>query len=251
MSSSNSSSSIRIEKRQVGEVDVFIFHLEGTPNEARDHFKNQLNAKFIKDFSDALDEALRQSKKGRNCAIVTTSTGKHYSDGLDLSYVLSIESVDEKIAFLKSVETLLYKLLTFPMITVAAVNGHAFAGGMLLALAHDYRISNEEKGFWCMSEIDIPSPLTPGYSALINSKLNAQTVAHMMITGARLNAKEMQANQVVWQTAKGEAAVLEEAVKLAAKYGVKSKSVMREIKEDVWWNAAKQLKYGSAARAKL
>lgn len=244
-------SCIRIEKRKEDDVDVFIFHMEGTPNDSGDGFKNQLNDKFVADFSNALDEALKMSDEGRNAAIVTVSKGKHYSDGLDLGYVIGLQSVEEKITFLKSVELLYYKLLTFPMITVAAVNGHSFAGGMLLSLAHDYRISNEEKGFWCMSEIDIPAPLTPGFSALLNAKLNPAIASHMMTTGSRLNAKEMQQHGVVWQTAKGESAVLEAAVKLAAKHGVKSKSVMREIKEDLWWNAAKQLKYGSAARSKL
>lgn len=122
---------------------------------------------------------------------------------------------------------------------------------MLLSLAHDYRVANDEKGFWCMSEIDIGAPLTPGFSALLNAKMSPQIASHMMITGSRLNAKEMQGYGVVWQTAKGETAVLDAAVKLGAKHGSKAKPVMAEIKEDLWWTAAKQLRDGSAARAKL
>ena len=102
-----------------------------------------------------------------------------------------------------------------------------------------------------MSEIDIGAPLTPGFSALLNAKLSPQVASHMMITGSRFNSKEMQQNGVVYQTAKGEAAVLDAALKLAAKHAAKAKPVMREIKEDLWWNAAKQLKYGSAARSNL
>lgn len=122
---------------------------------------------------------------------------------------------------------------------------------MLLSLAHDYRIANDEKGFWCMSEIDIGAPLTPGFAALLNAKLSPLIASHMMITGSRLNAKAMQQYGVVWGTAKGEAAVLEESIKVGVQFGVKAKPVMREIKEDLWWNAAKQLRDGSAARAHL
>ena len=241
----SASSSIRIEKVVSNDVDVYVLHLEsGEKNE------NRLNEQFVRDFSNALDE-VRKRAKGGPAALVTVGNGKHYSDGLDLAFVLGLGSNEAMIAFLKTVEILLFKLVTFPMPTVAAVNGHAFAGGMLLALAHDYRIANEEKGFWSMSEIDIPATLTPGFSALLNAKLSPMIASHMMITGSRLNAKEMQSHGVIWQTAKGEAAVLAEAVKLAGKYGVKAKPVMGEIKEDLWYAAAKQLRDGSAARAKF
>ena len=241
---------VRVEKVVTDEAPVYVLHLEGTPNENGGGFMNKLNNEFLADFQSALD-FVEKDAKGGEAGLVTVSKGKHYSDGLDLNFVLGIDSVEAKIQFLKNVELLFFRLLTFPMPTVAAVNGHAFAGGMLLALAHDYRISNNEKGFWCMSEIDIGSPLTPGYSALLNAKLNPQIASHMMISGARLNAKEMQNHGVVWDTAKGEAAVLEAAIKLAAKVGTKAKPVMREIKEDLWWSTAKQLRDGSAARSKL
>lgn len=53
---------------------------------------------------------------------------------------------------------LLSRLLVFPIPTIAAINGHAFAGGFCLALAHDYRImkhADGKKAIWlCMNEID-------------------------------------------------------------------------------------------------
>jgi enoyl-CoA hydratase/carnithine racemase len=240
---------VRVEKVTKDDVDVYVLHLEGSPNDSRTGFENKLNADFLRDFNAALDEVLKDSNGGP-AGLVTVGKGKHYSDGLDLSYVLGLDSDAAKIDFLKQVELLFYRVLTLPMPTVAAVNGHAFAGGMLLSLAHDYRVANEEKGFWCMSEIDIGAPLTPGFSALLNAKMSPHIASHMMISGSRLNAKEMQKHAVVWDTAKGEGAVLEAAVKLAAKLGPKAKSVMTEIKQDVWDRAAKQLLTGSAARAK-
>ena len=176
-------------------------------------------------------------------ALVTVSRGKHYSDGLDLSYVLSeLPDNDAKMAFLKRVDKLFARLLTFPMITVAAVNGHAFAGGMLLALCHDYRVGNQTKGFWCMTEINMGARLTPGFSMLINSKMPAALTSHMMITATRLDSKQMKQDWgIVHELGEGEAQVLEKAIKLAGSYADKGKQALGEIKQDVWWEAWNEL----------
>jgi hypothetical protein len=58
----------------------------------------------------------------------------------------------------------LIRLLTFPLVTIAAINGHAFAGGFLVALACDFRLISAEdpagkKKVWCcMNEVDFGAP---------------------------------------------------------------------------------------------
>lgn len=59
---------------------------------------------------------------------------------------------------------LLLKILTFPLPTMAAINGHSFAGGMLFAIAHDFRIMREDYGFMCLSELNLDFPIPEGYS---------------------------------------------------------------------------------------
>lgn len=43
--------------------------------------------------------------------------------------------------------------MTFPLITIAAINGHCFAGGMLLALCCDYRLMTTGRGWMSMNEV--------------------------------------------------------------------------------------------------
>ena len=57
------------------------------------------------------------------------------------------------------------------MPTVAALPGHAFAGGFMLALACDYRVMNNRRGYCCLNEAEIGLPLTIGMTALVMAKL--------------------------------------------------------------------------------
>ena len=116
---------VRIEETTINDVQVFILRLEAFPN-GQGGFENKLNQIFVKDFLQALDEVEKRAKGGP-AALVTVGKGKHYSDGLALSEVSSLGK-QVMFDFLKSVELLFLRLLTFPMPTVAAVNGHAFAG---------------------------------------------------------------------------------------------------------------------------
>jgi enoyl-CoA hydratase/carnithine racemase len=45
------------------------------------------------------------------------------------------------------VQSILAKLLAPPMPTVAAVTGHAFGGGAMLGMAHDWRVMRTDRGY--------------------------------------------------------------------------------------------------------
>ncbi|KAB5596174.1 Enoyl-CoA hydratase/isomerase family protein [Ceratobasidium theobromae] len=63
------------------------------------------------------------------------------------------------------------RLLSFPIPTVAALNGHTFAAGYLLALACDYRVMTAGKAWACFNEVHFGAPLPPAFAALIRIKL--------------------------------------------------------------------------------
>jgi enoyl-CoA hydratase/carnithine racemase len=47
--------------------------------------------------------------------------------------------------------------------TVAAVNGHAFAAGGMMMLAHDFRVMRSDRGYFCLNEVDLGLPLAPAW----------------------------------------------------------------------------------------
>jgi Delta3-Delta2-enoyl-CoA isomerase len=77
------------------------------------------------------------------------------------------------------------------MPTVALVNGHAFAGGLMLAMYHDYRIFNPSRGFLCLNELDFGVPLKPAMSSIFRQKVPYPAVYRSLVLEAkRFGAKD-------------------------------------------------------------
>jgi enoyl-CoA hydratase/carnithine racemase len=76
------------------------------------------------------------------------------------------------------------------MPTIALVNGHAFAGGFMLAMYHDYRVFNPSRGFLCLNELDLGVPLKPAMSSIFRQKLSPQVYKVMVLEAKRFSAKE-------------------------------------------------------------
>jgi enoyl-CoA hydratase/carnithine racemase len=116
-------------------------------------------------------------------ALVTTGQGRFFSNGLDLEWLA--EHGDRLVPYVADVQALLARLLTLPVPTVAAVNGHAFGAGAMLAIAHDFRVMRADRGFFCFPEVDIGLSFAPGMAALIQSKLTPAAAVASMTTGRR------------------------------------------------------------------
>jgi enoyl-CoA hydratase/carnithine racemase len=189
--------------------------------------------RFNRAFFDALDDALDRVEKSEGPgALVTTGEGKFYSNGLDLAW-LGGDGKAEAAAFLGRVHRLFARMLAFPMPTVAALNGHAFAGGAMLALCHDFRVMRADRGFLCLPESDLKLPLTPGMNAVVTAKLSKYAAHEAIVTGRRYGAEECLALHMVHRTAP-EAEVLARAVELARPLAGKDRATQAALKRRLY-----------------
>src|SRR5262245_16662908 len=147
--------------------------------------ENRFHPQMLAELNGDLDEV-----EGRDgpAAFVITGDGKFFSNGLDLDHMSSVP--DEAAGIVSDVQMLLARVLGFPTATVAALNGHVFAAGAMLALACDQRVMRADRGYFCLPEVDLGIPFTPGMNALITSNLSTATAREAMLTGRRYGGGE-------------------------------------------------------------
>lgn len=172
-------------------------------------------------------------------ALVLTGTGKFFSNGLDLDYMGA--NTSEIDAILARVHALFARVLGLNMPTIAAINGHAFAAGAMLALSFDAAVMRDDRGYFCLPEADMGIPFTPGMSALIMARLSPAVAHRAMLTGHRYTAQEALDAKIVAEIA-SEDAVLDRAVELAAGLAGKPRAGIGAIKRGMYASVIDTLK---------
>ncbi|MET9615987.1 enoyl-CoA hydratase-related protein [Kitasatospora indigofera] len=195
--------------------------------------------RFHPDWLAAVNALLDEVEKAEGPrALVTAASGKFFSNGLDLEWLFA--HADRANEYVGGVQALLARVLTLPMVTVAALQGHTFAAGAMLSLAHDFRVMRGDRGFWCLPEAEINIPFTAGMSALIQARLAPQTAHEAMVTARRYGGHDALAAGVVDRTAEEEA-VRRTAVELAAAHTAKAGPTVGTIKTRMYARALEAL----------
>jgi enoyl-CoA hydratase/carnithine racemase len=198
--------------------------------------ENRLNPTTLGALEAALDEAERGEDVG---ALVLAGEGKYFCNGFDLDWLAAASPADAA-EMVARAQRLLARVLTLPVATVAAVNGHAFAAGAMLALACDARVMREDRGYLCLPEVDIGLVFTPGMTALLKARLPTVTAHQAMVHGRRFTAPEALAGGVLDAAVPAER-VLEAAVELARTLGGKPRAVLAAIKRGLYGDAVAAL----------
>jgi enoyl-CoA hydratase len=142
------------------------------------------------DVLSQIDAALRDLEQQREVrAVVLTGSGRCFSAGLDLKAIPAYSPADQRetVLVLNRVVTRLYRM---PVPTIAAVNGHAIAGGLILVLACDYRIGTRAPCELGLTEarVGIPFPAAP--LAVLKSELAPAVVRRLTLTGRNIDSQK-------------------------------------------------------------
>ncbi|EIN09726.1 ClpP/crotonase [Punctularia strigosozonata HHB-11173 SS5] len=88
----------------------------------------------------------------------------------------------------------LRRLLTFPIPTVAAINGHCFAAGMMISLCCDYRVmtdASKRRAWMCMNEVHFGAAWPESFVGLLRGKVgSAQVHRQVAVEGYRFTPQE-------------------------------------------------------------
>ncbi len=202
--------------------DVFVLRMVAEEN------------RFNPTMLDAFDKALTEVESSEGpAAVVLTGEDKFFSNGLDLDWMMANAEQGGPALVANGLQALYKRLVAFPVATVAAVNGHAFAGGGMLALACDQIVMRTDRGFFCLPEVDINIPFTNGMAQLVQSKLSASAAYEAMLTGRRFSAEEALAAGFVAEAVPDEQ-VLPAAIARAQALVGKDRNTVATIKQRMY-----------------
>jgi len=165
------------------------------------------------EFCEALTAQLDVCRQSPARAIVITGQGQMFSAGVDLLRLVAGGAAYVR-AFLPAMNKTFETLFTFPKPLVAAVNGHAIAGGCVMACCADYRIMAREPGRIGISEllVGVPFPVVP--LEIVRFAAPPQHLQAMIYRGSTFTAAEALQHGLVDALADAEG-VLDEAVAVA------------------------------------
>src|ERR1700722_1891499 len=171
--------------------------------------ENRINLDSLARLNELLDEI---EQTDGPLSVVLPGSGKFFCNGLDLGRFA--DDRDEFLATLHALEQTIGRLLVFPAYTVAAINGHAFAGGALISCAFDYRVMREDRGYWCMNEAEIGLALDERLWSILTNRLPRATATVAATTARRFSGPDALAFGIVEAVA-GENDVLANALVMA------------------------------------
>ncbi|MVU82487.1 enoyl-CoA hydratase/isomerase family protein [Nocardia sp. ET3-3] len=196
--------------------------------------ENRFTPESLDQINGLLDTVLAENAH----ALITTASGKFYSNGLDLDWLSAHAERAEW--YVAQVQSLLARMLTFPVPTAAALPGHAFGAGAMLAIAHDYRVMRADRGYFCFPEADLRIPFSRGMAALIQAKLTPKAAIASMTTGRRFAGPDALACDLIDATADADA-VTDAALALVDPVGGKDQATLAAIKTTMFADAVSAL----------
>lgn len=192
--------------------------------------ENRQDLAFAQAMLGALDQA--EADKTIKAMVITSSDEKNWSQGVDLNFLnkaLKEGRQEDVKAFMYAMNQVFSRLLLAPFPVVAAINGHAFGNGAMLACACDFRFMRADRGYFCFPEVDISIPFLPGMISFVKTAVPYHLFQDLKLTGRRVTAQELKKHYVIQAACSDPEATLAEALEFAATFN-KARGIFGEHK---------------------
>jgi enoyl-CoA hydratase len=131
--------------------------------------------------------ALESLRDAAPSAVVLTGSGAFFSGGADLRIVPAL-SADEQADMARGINALFSGWHNLPRPLVCAVNGHAIAGGLILALCGDYRVG-PTSGQFGLTEVKVGIPFPSAAMEVVQAELVAPVARRLVVRGELFDAE--------------------------------------------------------------
>lgn len=184
---------------------------------------NALNPRSLAAIERALDEVEGGGARG----VVLTGYARFFSAGLDLVHLYGLER-DAMDGFMAWFDALMLRVFAFPRPVVAAVGGHAVAGGAILALACDARVMGQAAGRFGLNEIRLGVPFPASALEIVRHAVPAGSVAEVLYEGELFEPRAALAHGLVTEVVDGD--VVEAAQQTCARLAAAPADAFATIK---------------------
>ena len=195
-----------------------------------DNGKNANNLEFAQQLLGLLKQV--EEEKTNKALILTSSDEKNWSQGIDVMWLMSSVQggkKDDVKAFLSTMDEVYTYMMQYPMPIIAAMNGHTFGNGIVIAAACDFRFMRSDKGYICFPEVDMNIPFVPGLIDVILKAIPKYKFNDMILTGRKLGAVEMAEANFIDRTFDTVDSLNAEALEFAKTFS-KSRAIFAEHK---------------------
>ena len=192
---------------------------------------NKQNLEFVSDMNTCFDQALADDEI--HAMVLTSSDEKNFSQGIDIDWLaqrMNEKDFDSVKSFLHGINAIFKRILLMPVPVIAAINGHAFGNGAMLACTCDFRFMKKDKGFFCFPEVDINIPFLPGMIAFVSKAIPPYKFNEMLLTGKRTGAQELADSHVIEKASGDLEELTADAMGFAATFQ-KGRDIFGELKK--------------------
>jgi enoyl-CoA hydratase/carnithine racemase len=203
--------------------------------------ENRQNLVFAQTLNAMLDEII--ADKSITALILTSNDEKNFSQGIDVMWITDHMQKNEHqpvIDFINEMDNVFKKLLLAPVLSIAAINGHAFGNGSILSCACDFRFMRSDRGFFCFPEVNIGIPFRWGMNAFVKKAIPMHILSQMQFTGNRYTAPELEKNNIIVKACANQEDLMASSIAFA-KTLQKKRGILGEMKKRMYSDIIKVL----------